>query len=241
MIFPSVSVCFPAYNEEKTVGSVLEGAYNLLISWSLQFEMIICNDASTDHTGEIIDSFAKNKPEVRIIHHSFNKGIRDTFEELNREARNEFVFLNSTDGQWKTEILIDLLQMTDKWDVIIASRKTKPYGINRLFISGVFNLIPRLLFGVNTYDAGAVKLIKKEIINRFPLISLSPFSEAERLIKAQKAGYKISKYPVEVEYRKTGKSTAIKWSVLSKTLPDVWKVWWSVQMAKDYPGIQREG
>jgi len=232
MNFPSVSVCFPAYNEEKTVGHVLQNAYNLLVSWPVEFELIVCNDASKDNTGKIINNFAEGKPEVRVIHHEFNKGIRDTFEELNHSAYNTFVFLNSTDGQWKTESLLEMLPMTEKWDVIIASRIKKPYGLKRLFISGVFNLIPKIFFGVNTYDAGAVKLIRREIIERFPLISTTPFSEAERLIKAKKAGYSITEFPVEVEYRKTGKSTAVKWNILRHTLSDVVSVWWNVQIKK---------
>jgi glycosyltransferase involved in cell wall biosynthesis len=232
MTLPSVSVCFPAYNEEKTVGEVLQHAYDLLTSWHLNFEMIICDDASKDRTGTIVDDFAAGKPDVRIIHHTVNKGIRDTFEDLNHAARNEFIFLNSTDGQWKTESLIEMLPMTSDWDVVIASRKKKPYGPGRLFVSSVFNLIPLILFGVKTFDAGAVKLIRKEIIEKFPLMSKTPFSEAERLIKASKAGYRITEYPVDVEYRKTGKSTAVKWKVLRLTLMDVIHVWWSVRNEK---------
>jgi glycosyltransferase involved in cell wall biosynthesis len=235
MKYPSVSVCFPAYNEEKTVGDVLQLAYDLLVSWQLDFEMIVCNDASKDGTGKIIDDFVTGKPEARVIHHAANKGIRDTFEELNHAAKNDFIFLNSTDRQWKTESLIDMLPLTEKWDVIIASRKRKPYGLGRLVISAIFNLVPRVFFGVNTYDAGAVKLIRREIIERFPLISTTPFSEAERLIKASKAGYTITEFPVDVEYRKTGKSTAVKWNVLRHTLNDVIRVWWTVQVTKQYP------
>jgi glycosyltransferase involved in cell wall biosynthesis len=232
MNFPSVSVCFPAYNEEKTVGSVLENAYKILKSNQIDFELIVCNDASKDNTGAIIDQFANGKPEVRVIHHQENKGIRDTFEELNQSARNVFVFLNSTDGQWKTESLLQMLPMTQKWDVIIASRKRKPYGLKRLFISWFFNFLPKFLFGVDTFDAGAVKLVRREIIEKFPLISSTPFSEAERIIRAVKAGYQVTEYPVEVEYRKTGKSTAVKWSVLRHTLADVFRVWLAVRFSK---------
>lgn len=232
MDFPSVSVCFPAYNEEKTVGLVLQNAYNFLKKNSIDFELIICNDASKDKTGEIIDDFAGGKPEVRVIHHTVNKGIRDTFEELNQTARNSFVFLNSTDGQWKTESLMQMLPMTKDWDVVIASRIKKPYGFKRLFISWFFNFLPRILFGVKTFDAGAVKLVNREIIEKIPLISKTPFSEAERLIRAIKAGYRVTEYPVDVEFRKTGKSSAVKWSVLSHTLSDVIMVWFDVSFGK---------
>jgi glycosyltransferase involved in cell wall biosynthesis len=228
MNYPSVSVCFPAYNEEKTVGLVLQSAYDFLKKNPIDFELIVCNDASKDKTGEIINSFAAGKPEVRIIHHLENKGIRDTFEELNQSASNSYVFLNSTDGQWKTESLLHMLPMTKDWDVIIASRIRKPYGLKRLFISWFFNFLPKLLFGVNTFDAGAVKLVKREIIERIPLISTTPFSEAERLIRAIKAGYRVTEFPVEVENRKTGKSSAVKWSVLRLTLLDVFRVWFDV-------------
>ncbi len=230
MAYPSVSVCFPAYNEELTVKNVLQEAYDLLLSWPVRFELIVCDDASVDGTGKIIDEFASGKPEVRVIHHARNEGIRNTFEELNHAARNEFIFLNATDGQWKTESLIHMLPMTEKWDVIIASRIKKPYGIKRMIISTVFNLIPRILFGVNTYDAGAVKLIRKEIIDRFSVTSQTPFFEAERLIKASKAGYKITEFPVKVDFRKTGKSTAVKWAVLRHTIGDVIRVWWNIQI-----------
>jgi len=235
MTLPGVSVCFPAYNEEKTVGAVLQEAYDLLRAWEIKFELIVCDDASRDDTGKIVDDFARGKSEVRIIHHEQNKGIRETFEELYKSATQDFVFLNSTDGQWKTEILIKMLPMTEKWDVIIASRIKKPYDWKRLFISSVFNLIPQFAFGVQTYDAGAVKLMRREIIDRFPIISITPFSEAERLIKASKSGYRITEYPVTVAFRETGKSNAIKWSVLKNTLSDVVRVWWSVQVKKECP------
>jgi glycosyltransferase involved in cell wall biosynthesis len=233
MSYPSVSVCFPAYNEENTVGLVLDNAYKILIDNQIDFELIVCNDASQDRTGQIIDQFAKGKPEVRVIQHSENKGIRETFEELNHSSKNTFVFLNSTDGQWKMESLLLMLPMTEKWDVIIASRIRKPYGIKRLFISWFFNLLPKVLFGVNTFDAGAVKLIQREIIKKFPIISTTPFSEAERLVRAAKAGYRITEYPVEVEYRKSGKSTAVKWSVLRHTLADVFRVWLDINFPKE--------
>jgi glycosyltransferase involved in cell wall biosynthesis len=233
MSYPSVSVCFPAYNEENTVGLVLENAYKILKDNQIDFELIVCNDASQDRTGQIIDQFANDKPEVRVIQHSENKGIRETFEELNHSSKNTFVFLNSTDGQWKTESLLQMLPMTEKWDVIIASRIRKPYGIKRLFISWFFNLLPKLLFGVNTFDAGAVKLIRREIIRKFRIISSTPFSEAERLVRAARAGYRITEYPVEVDYRKSGKSTAVKWSVLRHTMADVFRVWLDVNFPKD--------
>src|SRR6185369_10593698 len=89
---PSVSVCFPAYNEEATIGDVLEEAHDLLSKSGLEYEIVVCNDGSVDRTGSIIDEIAGRRPRLRAIHHARNRGIRETFEHLYSEASKDFVF-----------------------------------------------------------------------------------------------------------------------------------------------------
>jgi glycosyltransferase involved in cell wall biosynthesis len=228
---PSVSVCFPAYNEEATIGGVLEEAHGLLAASGLDYEILVCNDGSRDRTGPIVDEIARRIPRLRAIHHPQNRGIHDTFEHLYRESTCEFVFLNSTDRQWDTRILLDMIPLTSEWDVIIASRRRKHYGVARTVISSGFNLLPRLLFGVRTEDAGAVKLVRREIIERCPLVSRSPFSEAERLIRAARAGYRITVRPVMTAPRHTGRSRGVSAALVIESLRDVVRVWWALRHA----------
>ena len=227
--FPSVCVCFPAYNEEATIRDVLEEADELLSASGLDYEILVCNDGSADQTGRIIADFARGRPRVRAIQHEHNRGIRDTFEHLYSEARNEFVFLNSTDRQWETRVLFDLLPLTSSWDIVIASRRRKHYSAMRHLVSWAFNFVPRILFGVRTFDAGAVKLARREIIQRFPAVSKSPFSEAERLIKAARAGYRITEYPVVVNPRRTGRQRGASLRSVVMATADIVRVWWDLR------------
>ena len=222
---PSVSVCFPAYNEGPNVAAVLESAHGLLADSGLDYEILVCDDGSTDGTAGIINDITRRRPRMRAIYHASNQGIRATFEHLYREASKEFVFLNSTDGQWETRILLDLLPLTREWDVIIATRRDKHYRFTRSVVSWGFNEIPRLLFGVRTRDAGAVKLVRREIIERFALVSRSPFSEAERLVRAARAGYRITDHPVETSVRRTGRSRGVSAHLVFAALMDVARVW----------------
>ena len=221
----SVSVCFPAYNEESTIRDVLQEAHELLSASELDYEILVCNDGSEDNTGRIIDEIARTTPRVRAIHHERNRGIRHTFEHLYAEASKEFVFLNSTDRQWETRILFDMLPFTSDYDVIIASRRRKHYSVVRHFVSWLFNLVPRIFFGVATYDAGAVKLMRREVITRFPAVSQSPFNEAERLIKAARAGYRIKNFPVDTNPRTAGKARGVTWRSVTAAVADVVRVW----------------
>ena len=222
---PSVSVCFPCFNEEATIAQVLLDAHALLSVSDLDYEILVCNDCSTDRTPEIIAEVAAKVPELRVLTHATNQGIFRTFEDLYAAATKDFVFLNSTDGQWETRLLLEMLPLTADHDVIITSRTNKPYGPLRSLVSWGFNVLPRVLFGTKTYDAGSVKLTRREIIARFPLVSTTPFSEAERLIRAERAGYRITGFPVEVAARAHGPTRGVNLRVMSRSLVDVARVW----------------
>jgi dolichol-phosphate mannosyltransferase len=236
----SVSVCFPAYNEEATIERVLNEAYELLRASGLDYEILVCNDGCTDGTGRIAEEVASRLPQIRVLHNPRNLGIRATFERLYREATKDFVFLNSTDRQWETSVLFDMLPLTRDFDIVIASRKDKHYGPVRRFVSRVFNIVPTVLFGVRTYDAGAVKLVSREIIERFALVSHSPFSEAERLIRAARAGYRIAAYPVHVAERRTGRARGVSLRALAQALTDVVRVWWLLRIKRTDRDFQKE-
>jgi dolichol-phosphate mannosyltransferase len=162
-------------HEEASIRRVVEEAHAIATEAGLGFELIVCDDGSRDATYAELTKVAARLPRLRCLRHSANRGIRATFEHLYSEATKDFVFLNATDGQWDTRVLVDMLPLTRDWDVIIASRRRKPYGPVRQLISWGFNAIPPLPFGVRTVDAGAVKLQRREIIERFRLVSHSPF------------------------------------------------------------------
>jgi glycosyltransferase involved in cell wall biosynthesis len=234
---PSVSLCFPAYNEEASIGPVVEEAHRLATEAGLDF--IVCDDGSIDRTADEVDRLADSLPGVRAVHHAVNRGIRATFEHLYALASKEFVFLNSTDRQWDTRILLDMLPLTRDWDVVIAARRQKPYTPLRHVISWVFNAIPAVVFGVRTIDAGAVKLQRREIIERFPLVSRSPFTEVERIVRASRAGYRYTCFPVEVRARRSGRETGADWKNVCAGVLDVARVWWDLRQIEPSAGARK--
>lgn len=230
--YPGVSLCFPCYNEEGTIGEVLLDAYNMAKNAHLNFEIIVCDDASNDRSAEIIDQVAEKIPDLKILRHETNQGIFTTYEHLYAVCEKEFVFLNSTDQQYRNTVLLDMIPLTEQWDMIIARRKSKNYPPVRALISWAYNFLPVLLFGVQVYDAGAVKLVRNEIIRKYTIISRSPFSEAERIIRASRDGYRGTGFPVDVTPRKTGSSSGSNRQILIQSLMDVCRVWWDIQIRK---------
>lgn len=75
-----LTVVVPAYNEvtklDVTVTEILQSASKLLSSC----EVIIVNDGSVDGTGAVADALVElNKPQVKVIHLTENKGVGNAF------------------------------------------------------------------------------------------------------------------------------------------------------------------
>ena len=68
---PLITIIVPVYNSEKTlhrcVDSILDQTYQ-------NFEILLINDGSKDHSGDICDEYAKSDTRVRVFHKE-NKGV----------------------------------------------------------------------------------------------------------------------------------------------------------------------
>ncbi|HSE42300.1 MAG TPA: glycosyltransferase, partial [Acidobacteriota bacterium] len=123
-----VSLCFPVYNEEQTIARVLDDTFEEIEAYGASYEIVVCIDASTDTSPELIRSAAARIPKLRILENEVRKGITFTFERLYQEANGQFIFLNSADGQWPASIIRPMLDLSKDFDIVIASRREKHYS-----------------------------------------------------------------------------------------------------------------
>src|SRR5437588_12525198 len=139
-----VSICIPAYNEEATIEEAIRSAAATLQRSGLAGEIAVLDDCSADRTWAILRHLKGAVPNLQIRRHETNQGIAKTFTELYHWASMDLVFLNSADGQWKMQILLDMLPLMKDSDLIVARRKHKYYKLNRWIVYWSFNLLPLL-------------------------------------------------------------------------------------------------
>jgi glycosyltransferase involved in cell wall biosynthesis len=228
-----VSICIPAYNEQETIENSIVTASETLRGSGLPGEILVIDDCSTDKTWEILERLKTSVSNLQIRRHAVNRGIAETFRELYHWAGMDLVFLNSADGQWKMQVLIDMLPLMDKCDLVVARRKEKHYRLSRHVVSWVFNAVPILLFGTKTYDAGSVKLVRREIYN-IPIISSGVFAEAERIIRGKRRGYLIASVDVEHFPRVAGKAMGAKPSLVIEAAADLIRCWVQIVILRRY-------
>jgi len=100
---PRVSIVVPAYNEEKLITRTIN---TLLESEGVQFEIIVVDDGSTDHTAEVVlETFSANA-RVRFIRQdnagkaeALNTGIREAREDIIVALDADTLFMRDTIAQ----------------------------------------------------------------------------------------------------------------------------------------------
>lgn len=189
----SVSLIIPVYNNAKTLLTQLHECEKILKRTCKRYEIVICEDKSMDNTAHLLKKyFVKNK-NFRLIFHKKNLGVSMTLRQLYDAATYDYIINYSVDGGWYPEDVRRMLLLAEKKnaDILIGIRKKKTYGLYRLFVSFFYNFLPRLFFGVDTYDAGSIKVTRRRVLRKMDLCSRSIFFEAEMIIRAQKAGYRV--------------------------------------------------
>jgi len=184
----------PLYNNDTTLVKEIRACLSILKKHTSRHEIVVCDDGSTDRSANLLKKHFGKNPRVRLLFHKKNLGIAPTLRQLYREARYDYIFLYSVDGDWKTEDIVRMLSTLDKTraDIVTGVRSQTNYTAYRRIVSFFYNLLPWLLFGVKTYDAGSIKIIKKSVFESIKLSSKSVFFEAELIIKAVKKGANIA-------------------------------------------------
>lgn len=189
----TVSFVVPIYNNASTLIGELTKCEKILKNRCKKYEIIICNDGSTDDTNRLLQKYSTNRKNVTVLTHSTNLGIAPTLRHLYRSAKMDYVFLFSVDGDWNTKDIDRMINtIVDKRaDLVLGVRTQTNYPPYRRVVSFLYNFLPFLLFGVKTYDAGSIKIFRKSLFNEIPLQSKGVFFEAELIIKATKRGFSV--------------------------------------------------
>lgn len=241
-----LSVVMAAYNEEHSVESVIQEHVNIMSQMPAavtDWEIVVVDDGSRDRTPEILERLASRLPRLRVIKHPVNLGLFPAFDDAHRAARGTHVFTTASDGQWPAA---NLLRMLDRMlqtgaDLVVGVRphRDEVYTPWRRFVSRCFQLLPRLLFGVQTQDAGSVKLGRRELF-QCELISRSPFVEAERIIRAVRQGCAVEFVPIEFLPRGAGKARGAKLSYILASVRDSLRCLWTYRVVRSGDANQRK-
>ena len=203
-----LSVIIPVYNEELTIGNIIDRTKTAMQQIGLQYEIIVVDDHSHDHSLEVAK---KHNGKLYTLKEHSGKGyaLRAGFA----KAKGDIIVTIDSDGSHRPEELSRVLApvLKDKADLVIGSRylNQKNVAARKLNAFGVriFNFLIQLLTGIAITDSqSGYRAMKREVLGKQKLKSGGYEIESEMLVKTAKEGFRVAEVPISFEQRTYGHS-----------------------------------
>jgi glycosyltransferase involved in cell wall biosynthesis len=223
-VLTSVSLVIPSYNDETTVGRLIEDSDKLLKEVCRDYEIVVINDGSKDGTLAVLQEAAKNNRRIRLINHEVNRGFGETIRELYLSGGKDLIFSLPGDYQYAPKELLEMAKGLIENDFVIGLRVKRNDPARRKLQSHIYNTLLRFLYGHRHTDVNSIKLFRKSILDKITLRSHTPFVDAELCIRAERAGFKVVEIPIEHLPRLSQGASGGKFSVIWETFSDLFKM-----------------
>jgi glycosyltransferase involved in cell wall biosynthesis len=203
-----LSVVIPVYNEELTIGDIINRTKAVMQLTSHQNEILVIDDFSHDLS---LKTAKQYNIKVYTLKKHLGKGyaLRAGFA----KARGDIIITIDSDGSHRPEELPEILApiLKNQADLVIgsrylnhkkvASRKLNAFGVK------IFNFLIKVLTGATITDSqSGYRAMKREVLSDLELMSGEYEIESEMLVKTAKEGFRITEVPISFEQRTYGKS-----------------------------------
>jgi len=224
---PSLSIFFPAYNDAGTIPSMVLTAQIAARAVSQDYEIIVVNDGSQDHTALVLAELEKQMPRLRVIHHPQNQGYGAALRTGFASATKEWVFYTDGDAQYnplEMPSLVEALREDTDWVNGYKIHRNDP--LIRIILGNIYNLGVKIAFGLRLKDIDCdFRLMRRAIFDQITLESKTGSICVEMIKKIQDAGYRVAEVPVSHYHRQYGHSQFFNWRRLLRTALHLLSLW----------------
>ena len=221
-----VSVVIPAFNEQENIRSAVVDLKQAFGNVADQFEIIVVDDGSTDHTGEIVEELAKDDPRVHLVRHPRNVGYGGTLVSGFKAAKLRYIFFTDADRQFNPSEIARLIPHLRESRMVIGFREQRHDPLHRKIYGNLFSSLVNLLFGLKVKDMNcAFKIFERSIIEGEEFLSKGALINAELIAIAMHKG--ISPIQVAVSHfpRKSGSQTGGSIRVILKAVGELLRLY----------------
>jgi len=207
---PFVSIVVPAYNEasivEKNLAKLCE--YMESLEKDYRWELLVVNDGSTDETGELAETFAKNRNNVHVLHHRVNFRLGQALRFAFNKFKGDYVITMDLDLSYSPDHIEKMLEKIreTKAKIVIASpymkggkisnvswmRRTLSVGANRFLSLCAKRNFTTITSMVRAYD--------RKFLKSLDLRAMDVDINYETIYKAHLLGARIVEIPAHLNW-----------------------------------------
>ncbi len=223
----SISIFFPAYNDWGTIGSLVILAFRMLDELTDDGEVIVVNDASPDHTAEILAELSRRYPRLRTVTHPTNRGYGGALRSGFAAARGDWIFYTDGDAQYDVRELAKLWEQRGDVDLVNGYKIRRSDPWYRAVVGRAYHHFVRLLFHLPVRDVDCdFRLIRRRVFERIRLTEDSGLICVELMAKIRLAGLPLAQVPVHHYHRMHGRSQFFNVPRVLRVLINMTRLWW---------------
>jgi glycosyltransferase involved in cell wall biosynthesis len=237
-----LSIFFPAYNDAGTIASLALVAHMTARTLTDDYEVIVVDDGSPDHTGALLDEMARHFPWMKVVHHEINRGYGGALRTGFLTASKDVVFYTDGDAQYDPREMVKLWEaLSPDVDFVNGYKITRHDPLHRVVIGRAYHWFVKLAFSLRLRDVDCdFRLMRRRVFEKVRLTRSSGVICVELMKKVQDAGFRIAEVPVHHFHRSYGKSQFFNFPRVLRTLVDLSRLWWELVVRKRHrqPGSE---
>lgn len=222
-----VSLLVPAKDEAENLPEFVRQCGEALGASGSTFEVIVVDDGSTDTTASVLAELGRRYPFLRSVAHRRQRGIAEALRTAGDVARGRVHVFYPADLQYLPSDVPALVApiLDGRADIVTGTKQGK---YEKAFVSGVYNLLCRWLFGVRVTDLNSVKAWRPEVMANVPF---RPDWHRFMVVIAAAEGFRLTSVPVPLHPRHAGVSK-FGWSRIPVGVLDLLSVWFQLRFGR---------
>jgi glycosyltransferase involved in cell wall biosynthesis len=217
-----LSIFFPFWNEEANIHAVVEKALQIAPTVADNFEILIIDDGSSDHTLDKANELSKKHPRVKVISHKVNRGYGAALRSGFEHSKYKYIVFTDGDLQFDFSEVTKFIEKIDSSDMVIGFRKKRRDNklFKRLLLMNLLKIWDFILFRFYFRDIDCgFKMFKKAAVEKIgPFHSEGAMITTEILAKATAKKLKIIQVGVSHYPREHGKQTGANLFVIVRAI-----------------------
>lgn len=153
-----LSIIIPVFNEQNTIFEVLQVVNDIVLNDSIEKEIIVVNDCSTDNSFNEINRFCEAFPHIVVINQSVNQGKGAAIHIGAKHATGDYLIIQDADLELNPNEINNIINPVIKKeaDIVYGSRFLNGKVATQNVLSRIANWfltkLSNLVFGIKITD-----------------------------------------------------------------------------------------
>jgi glycosyltransferase involved in cell wall biosynthesis len=228
-----LSILMPVYNERTVVERCISLVLAARLPESMERELVIVDDCSTDGTFATLKRLAASFPQIRLYRHERNSGKGAAVRTAIDKASGDFAIIQDADLEYDPNEYPRLLRplLDGHADAVFGSRymageQTRILPFWHSMINKGLTLVSNMFCNLNLTDMETCyKVFRTDLLKSIPIRSDRFGFEPEIVMKSAKRNLRIYEVPISYHGRTYEEGKKIGWKDGLKALGVILKYW----------------